>query len=166
MKRLYLIRHAKSDWSDPSQSDFDRPLNRRGEKNAPFMGKRLALEGITPDLILSSPAVRAAETARIIAGQTHYPLQNILYDETLYLADIEQFQTSLRGISDTVTTLFLVAHNPGLTDFARYLSGYPIENIPTCGLFCVELKEASWKSIAQGSATFVSFDYPKRYEND
>ena len=84
MKTLYLVRHAKSSWKYPNLDDFERPLNKRGRKNAPFMGKVLKELKVSPDLIISSPANRAAMTARIIAGKINYPLENILYSETIY----------------------------------------------------------------------------------
>lgn len=164
MKTLYLIRHAKSDWSNPFLSDFDRPLNKRGQKDAPLMGNVLAKAHIHPDLILSSPAVRAQMTAIEIAKQIGYDSDSILYNETLYAADCTAIERVLQSIPSTQKTVFLIGHNPGLTDFAQYISGNPIENIPTCGIVCVKLKEDNWNSIEKNSALFVSFDYPKKHK--
>lgn len=164
MKTLYLIRHAKSDWSNPLLRDFDRPLNKRGDKDAPFMGNVLAKAHIHPDLILSSPAARAKKTAVEIAKQLNYNTHSIRYDETLYEADIITIEHLLKSISPSQQTVFLIGHNPGLTEFAQYISGYAIENIPTCGIVCVKLKEDNWKSIGENSTLFASFDYPKKYK--
>ncbi len=79
MKTLYLVRHAKSSWSNPALSDFDRGLNKRGKRNAPVMGKRMVVDGVKPDLIVSSPAKRALKTARIIAKEIGYPRKNIVF---------------------------------------------------------------------------------------
>lgn len=164
MKTLYLIRHAKSDWSNPLQSDFDRPLNKRGDKDAPFMGSILAKAHVHPDLILSSPAARAKKTVVEIAKQINYNTHLIRYDETLYEADIMTIEHVVKSIPPTKKTVFILGHNPGLTEFAKYISGYFIENIPTCGIVCVKLKEDDWKSIGKNSTLFVSFDYPKKHK--
>ncbi|MBN2871141.1 MAG: histidine phosphatase family protein, partial [Campylobacterales bacterium] len=141
MKTLCIIRHAKSDWNDPSLNDFERPLNKRGEKNAPFMGKLLASKQLRPDLILSSPAVRARTTALMIAGEVGYDTDAIVYDEELYLAERNDIERILQKIPPSYNTVFIVGHNPGLTLFVHYLSGYSIDNIPTCGVVTVSLNE-------------------------
>lgn len=163
MKTLYLIRHAKSDWSDPAQSDFNRPLNHRGEKNAPFMGKRLAHASVIPDLIVSSPALRARLTAMAIADQVGYNTDTIRYEESLYLADAETIEQIIRTLPDSVQTVFLVGHNPGLTLFAEAVSAHEVDNIPTCGIFAVTQESETWKSVRKGSMRFASFDYPKKH---
>jgi phosphohistidine phosphatase len=163
MKTLYLIRHAKSDWNNPLLSDFDRPLNKRGKKDAPFMGSVLAKAHIHPDLILSSPAVRAQMTAIEIAKKIGYDSDSILYHEALYAASCDQIQRVVKSVSSTQKTVFLIGHNPGLTEFAQYISGHSIENIPTCGIVCVTLKEDDWSSIGKNSTQFISFDYPKKH---
>lgn len=164
MKTLYIIRHAKSDWDNPLLSDFDRPLNKRGEKSAPFMGSVLAKAHIQPDLILSSPAVRARMTAIEIAKKVGYKDELIVYDERLYAADCTAIERVLQSILSTQKTVFLIGHNPGLTEFAQYISGHSIENIPTCGIVCVTLKEDDWNTIGENSTKFVSFDYPKNHK--
>lgn len=165
MKTLYIIRHAKSDWNDPSLSDFQRPLNKRGQKNAPFMGEMLAHNNIHPDLIVSSPAVRAKTTAQEIAHKVEYESKKIIYEDELYMGGVDEIEGILKKIPDSTHTVFLIAHNPGLTHFAEYVSGYAIDNIPTCGIFCVRLKDNTWKSIGKNAARYVSFEYPKKYQN-
>lgn len=165
MKTLYIIRHAKSDWNDLSLSDFERPLNKRGEKNAFFMGELLAQHKIHPDLIVSSPAVRVKITAKEIAKKMGYNTKEIVYAEELYLADVDTIEEVLKKVPSSKKTVLLVGHNPGLTLFAEYISGYNIDNIPTCGIFCVTLKNDDWKSIGRGTAEFVSFDYPKKHKD-
>jgi phosphohistidine phosphatase len=165
MKTLYIIRHAKSDWNDLSLSDFERPLNKRGEKNALFMGELLAQHKIHPDLIVSSPAIRAKTTAKKIAQKVDYDTKEIVYEEGLYLADVDTIKEVLKNVPSSKNTVFLVGHNPGLTLFATHISGYDIDNIPTCGIFCVTLKNDDWKSIGKGAAEFISFEYPKKYRD-
>ncbi|MGZ8556143.1 MAG: SixA phosphatase family protein, partial [Sulfuricurvum sp.] len=162
MKTLYIIRHAKSDWNDLSLSDFERPLSKRGEKNVFFMGESLSQQKINPDLIISSPAVRAKITAKEIAKKVGYNTKEIVYAKGLYLADVDTIEEILKKVPSSKNTIFIVGHNPGLTLFAEYISGYTIDNIPTCGIFCVTLKEDDWKSIGRGMAKFVSFDSPKK----
>lgn len=166
MKSLYIIRHAKSDKNNPSLDDFERPLNGRGQKNALFMGKKLAESNIHPDLIISSPAVRAKTTAEAIAEKVDYAKSTIVYEESLYLADKDDITKIVKKISAAKNTVFLVGHNPGITEFAEYISGCDIGNIPTCGIFCVTLKKDDWKSIGSGSAEYVSFMFPKQYEKN
>lgn len=162
MKTLFIIRHAKSDWENPLLSDFDRPLNKRGQKDAPFMGSILAKTHIHPDLVLSSPAVRARMTAIEIAKRIGYNTDLIVYNEAFYAADCDTIEVILKSIPSTQQTVFLVGHNPGLTEFSEYISGHSIVNIPTCGVVCMQLKENDWQSIGRDSALFVSFDYPKK----
>lgn len=163
MKTLYLIRHAKSDWSDESLSDFDRPLNHRGMKDAPLMGSHLADKGIHPDLILSSPALRAKTTALAIASVLSYPHESIRYESDLYACDVETILSAIRGVSDSIDTIFLFGHNPELTECTNYLTDGDIENIPTCGIVEMWLLKDDWKSIGKNSAELRSFDFPKKY---
>ncbi|MDD5717882.1 MAG: histidine phosphatase family protein [Sulfuricurvum sp.] len=162
MKLLYLIRHAKSDWSDPRLSDFDRPLNQRGWKNAPFMGKQLALEGTIPDLILSSPALRAKTTAQEMAKQLSYPVESIVYHETLYASDPQRILSIIRSVPDEIETLFLFGHNPELTECANLIADCDIDNIPTCGIVSLALNQENWGSIGAHSAKLHHFDFPKK----
>ncbi|HBF42597.1 MAG TPA: phosphohistidine phosphatase [Desulfobacteraceae bacterium] len=163
MKTLYLVRHAKSSWKYPKLDDFERPLNNRGRKNAPFIGNKLNKLKVVPDLIISSPANRAAMTARIIADKIHYPLVKILYSESIYDSSERTLIHVTQGIDDTVNTAMLVGHNPGLTGFANYISDHPITNIPTCGVFCIDLYIASWSEIDERCGKFAFFEFPKKY---
>lgn len=162
MKKLYLIRHAKSSWSNPLLDDFDRPLNQRGKTNAPFMANVLLQHQIIPDLILSSSANRAKTTAEIFATILGY-YQEIVFNKTLYLAEIETLFKILHTTPNEINTVFLFGHNPELTHFVNEISGENIENIPTCGICGVELLENNWKSLKSKSAKLILFDYPKKY---
>ena len=128
------------------------------------MGSILAKAHIHPDLILSSPAVRARMTATEIAKKVGYKDDSIVYNETLYEADYTAIERVVQSIPSTQKTVFLIGHNPGLTQFAQYISGHCIENIPTCGIVCVTLKEDDWNSIGENLIQFVSFDYPKKHK--
>jgi len=162
-KRLYLLRHAKSSWDDPALDDFARPLNKRGQRDAPFMGRRFREQGFAPDRIVSSPAERAYETARTIARELGYALTDIVRDEELYLASPDTLLRCVHATPDALGSVMLVAHNPGLTDFANALTGQHIDNLPTCGLYCADFSIRRWIDLTPGSGDFVCFDYPKKY---
>jgi len=163
MKTLYLIRHAKSSWSNPALSDFDRGLNKRGKRNAPFMGKRLADYNVLPDLILSSPAKRAKKTAKIIAKTIGYPKKKIVYDETIYHAAVQDMLRIVSTASDSNNALFLVGHNYAITEFAELLTNRRINNIPTSGIVAVTFPFEQWKRVGFGKGKLEFFDYPKKH---
>ncbi len=163
MKRLYLIRHAKSSWKDSSLADFERPLNKRGKRNAPFMGKRLQFYQILPALILSSPAKRARKTARMIAQEIGFPKKQIVYDDDIYDASTSTLFHMIRNLDDAAMDAMLFGHNPGITTLAECLTDTLIENVPTCGIFCIDFAVDSWSNIVEGSGTVVFFDYPRKH---
>jgi len=163
MKTLYLVRHAKSSWKYPGLDDFERPLNKRGRKSAPLMGKILKKLKVTPDLIISSPANRAATTARIIASKVKYPLEKIRYSETIYEFSSNALLHYINQFDDSVNKTMVVGHNPALTDLANYFGGEPISNIPTCGVFCVELDISSWTNIFEHCGKLIFFEFPKKH---
>ena len=162
MKKLTLIRHAKSSWKDPFLSDFDRPLNKRGKHDAPEMGKRLATEEFHPDMILSSSAKRAKKTAKIIAQEIGFSESKIKTKKSAYLADDDELVDLLKKLDDNFEHVTLVGHNPGLTDLANWIAKANIENIPTCGIAFIHLNVDSWSKIAKGCGELVKFDYPKK----
>ena len=159
MKKLVLLRHAKSGWDIPVQNDAERPLNPRGLRDAPVMGLRIANQCGQPDLIVSGPAVRAETTAVLIAQEMAYPLSEILIDDSFYCFKKERLLTALRQLDETKQYILCVAHNPAITDAINQLCGMDIENVPTCGMCCIEFESARWSDITQG--TLLSFDYPK-----
>ena len=162
MKTLYLVRHAKSSWKYPDLDDFERPLNKRGRKSAPFMGKVLKKLKVSPDLVISSPANRAAMTARIIAAAINYPLENIRYSETIYEFSEKALIKVVKQIDDTVNETMVVGHNPALNGLANYIGDQPISNIPTGGVFCVDLDVSSWADIRKHCGRLKFFEFPKK----
>jgi phosphohistidine phosphatase len=162
-KTLYLIRHAKSSWDDPSLRDHDRPLNKRGKHDAPLMAKVLKRNEINPDLIISSTAARALEFAKVIADELDYKKKKIKETKELYMADEKEMLEIIRSVDDSMSIVFMVSHNPYITEFANSLCNYNLDNIPTSGIFCVEFDTKKWKEIDFGKGKFVSFDYPKKY---
>ncbi|MGD8342156.1 MAG: histidine phosphatase family protein [Desulfobacterales bacterium] len=165
MKTLYLVRHAKSSWKYPKLDDFERPLNKRGRKNAPFMGSILKELNVSPDLIVSSPANRAAMTARIMAVALDYPLEDIRYSEAVYEFGEKALMDVVKEIDDDVNQAMVVGHNPATNGLANYIGDQPVGNIPTCGVFCVELDIASWSNIKARCGKVKFFEYPKKHRS-
>ena len=165
MKTIYLVRHAKSSWKYPDLDDFERPLNKRGRKNAPFMGTILKKLKVRPDLILSSPANRAAMTARIIADKIGYPLEKICFSESIYEFSANALIDVIKDLDDAVNKAMLIGHNPALTELANYIGDQPISNIPTCGIFCADLDIASWAKISDHCGKLKFFEFPKKHES-
>ena len=163
MKTLYLIRHAKSSWDFPDLSDFDRPLNKRGLKNAPEMGQRLRGRGVFPDLVLSSPARRARETCIKICHEIDFPEAEIIFNRDIYAAGVHNLLQVVETLPDDASNVFLVSHNPGITSFAEYLTGEYLGNIPTCGVARVDMDIESWSVAGRESGSITLFEYPKKY---
>lgn len=127
------------------------------------MAKFLKKQNITPDLILTSTAVRAFDLANIIADNLDYKKKKIIATKELYMAGENEMLNIVKDTDDKTDIVFLVAHNPGITQFANSLCNQNIDNIPTSGIFCVEFEVDSWKDINHGKGKFKSFDYPKKY---
>lgn len=163
MKTLYLIRHAKSSWNDFSVKDIDRPLNDRGKKSAPLMGKILADSGLKPDVMFSSPAKRAFSTAKKVAKELGYQKDYIIIEPSIYEAGVKDLLHLVNGFKDEWKTIVLFGHNPGFTDFCNYLAGTDIINIPTCGVTKIELEIKSWKLASKDTGHLASFDFPKNH---
>ena len=162
MKTLYLIRHAKSSWKDITLNDFDRPLNKRGQRDAPFMGKLLNKRGIKPDIIYSSPAKRAKTTANIIAQEVGYE-KSIQFEDKIYESNLIALKNIIYEINDKHDVVFLFGHNPCLNIFVEdYCPFY--ENIPTCGIVMLEYSCDSWSDISIENCNFALFEYPKKYQ--
>lgn len=162
MKTLTIVRHAKSSWNEPRLSDRERPLNKRGERDAPVMGKRIADAGIRPSLIVSSPATRAWTTARVIAEQLAYPTEFLQRENQLYLASLNDLLDIVVAQDDGFNSLIIVGHNPGLTDFVNFLSPGLTNNLPTTGVVAVNIDQDHWKLHEQPMIELFMHDYPKK----
>jgi len=160
MKKLYIIRHAKSSWKDLELDDFDRPLNKRGKLNAPFMGKKLKKKRVHPDIVIASPALRSRLTAEVIAKKVKY-FKDIVYDEELYESSATMLCEALVKIEDKNNIAFLVGHSTGINLFVENYIDFQ-DNIPTCGVVEIEFNCKSWKDISEQNAKLISFDYPKK----
>jgi phosphohistidine phosphatase len=163
VKKLYLVRHSKSSWKNPGLSDFERPLNKRGKRDAPFMGKLLAKRGVRPEIIFSSPAKRALKSAKIIAEEIGYPLEEIVTQAKIYDASVADLLEVVHDFDSIYREVMLFGHNPGITGLVNYLSDFDLDNIPTSGVVCIEFNDTAWHRISRHSGAVVFFEYPKKY---
>ncbi|MBC8524092.1 MAG: histidine phosphatase family protein [Chlorobium phaeobacteroides] len=164
MKTLYLVRHAKSSWDNANISDFDRPLNKRGEKNAPFMAELMHEKQVHPDLMLSSPANRALTTAEIFCETLGYQTDAIEQRVEIYEGGLNHMLHIVRQIPDNCSVAMLFGHNPTLTTCANYISGQHLENIVTCGVVRLDMNNESWQETMIDSGELVWYEYPKKYQ--
>lgn len=155
-----IIRHAKSSWAYLDMEDFDRPLNDRGNHDAPILAKRLLKKNIEIDAFISSPANRALATAAYFA-KAYDQQKNILQNPSLYEAPASVFYEVVSNLDDSVKTAAIFSHNPGITDFANSLTKVRIDNIPTSGVFAVKADIKKWSDFEAAEKEFWFFDYPK-----
>ncbi len=165
MKRLTLLRHAKSSWAEASLADHERTLSARGKRDAPKMGKRLAARELSPSLIISSSAVRARRTAKVVAEALKYPAESLQIEKELYLATAEKILELVCSQDDNVSDLLIVSHNPGLTELVnRLLPDLDMDNLATSGIVAMNFDTKKWSEIDEIYAEFVFYDYPKNPE--
>ena len=158
---LFLIRHAKSSRDDPALPDKERPLNDRGMRDAPRMGERLAEQDVKPDLILSSPAVRALATAEIIAKKLDYKVKDIVVDKRLYASAPDDLLAVIHELGDKPQRVMLFGHNPELTELAHRLSSKIID-MPTCAVAEFSFDTKSWSNIGKQEPAKVTLHHPKQ----
>lgn len=147
MKQLLIVRHAKSSWDNPGLEDYQRPLLERGKKKTRYIVDYLLKQQIQPDLIISSHATRALNTAKIIAHALFISDEKIIISKNLYHGDSESLFNQFYDMKDEVNSLMLVGHNPTLTYFSNYFLDKKIDNLPTSGVVCIEFKTDSWAQI-------------------
>jgi phosphohistidine phosphatase len=163
-KTLIIVRHAKSSWENEDLSDFERPLNDRGKRDAPRMAKRLKEKRVYPDMMLTSPAQRALATCEIIAEGLGFAKNKIVREKSLYHASASQILQTLQQLRDRdeEEVVMIFGHNPGLTEFANELLHENIDNIPTCGVVGCRLDIDEWKKMKWGCGAMDYFDFPKK----
>lgn len=161
MKTLYLVRHAKSSRDDFTVPDRQRPLETRGERDAAKMGRRLLQRHGKPDLIVSSPALRALATAKLMAEGLDYKLKHLVIDERLYAAAMETLIAVIEEIDDKLESVMLVGHNPGFTDLAHHFSS-DISHMPTCAVAVLAFDVKTWSAVGRVKPARVDFDAPKQ----
>ncbi len=161
-KTLLIIRHAKSSWEFGSLNDFDRPLNDRGKKDAPQMAKRLIGKKISIDSFVSSPAKRAKKTAELFCEAYGKNADEMQFETKLYHAAVADFYEVIDNLDDSLNSVAIFSHNPGITAFVNNLTNaVKIDNMPTCGVFAIKIPSKKWADIKKSKNEFLFFDYPK-----
>ena len=161
MKTIFIIRHAKSDQSFFG-NDFERPLNERGKTDAPTMARRLTDKKNKIEGLVSSPAVRAKKTAELFAEVLKIPANEIVFISALYHARAEVFYEVIAALPDTLGSVALFSHNPGITYFVNSLCPKAqVDNMPTCAIFAVTADTTEWTGFTKAKKDFLFFDYPK-----
>jgi len=163
MKTLYLVRHAKSDWADDGLADIDRPLNKRGYRDAHTMSALMKEKKLLPQLIITSPAIRAISTALIFCRNLKLDYSTIVIDESLYGTDVKHYIDSVSQIDNKYKSIMLFGHNPIISDFANSLTSPFMESLPTCGIAGIRKSGDSedWKSFLSKKGELILYDFPK-----
>lgn len=163
MKKLTLIRHAKSSWKDPELTDFDRPLNKRGKRDLPAMTERITEYKLFPDLLLSSGANRALSTAKAVASRLELKQDQFQIIPELYESCAETLLYILQGLPRNVSHAMIVGHNPGLEMLAYYLTRETLNKFPTAAVLHMHLSITQWEELSEACATQTIFDFPKQH---
>jgi len=163
MKTIYLIKHAKSKWSEPDISDVERDISKKGKKDVNAIGSYLSLRGVLPDAILSSCALRAARTSDLLAKKIEYR-GTISYLEELYLTSPEQIKEIVMAQDDELETIFVVGHNPQLTELVNSLSDERISKLPSLGVVAIDFDVEEWSELEDTKGQIDFFIYPKQFK--
>jgi phosphohistidine phosphatase len=162
MKSLYLIRHAKSSWEDVQRRDFDRPLSEEGHQEATTMATFLKNLNIEPEHLICSPALRTLTTCKHFADAFAYPTDQIIKQEKLYEASIDNLYDVIHRTDNQYNTVFIFGHNPSVSYFADiYLNDY-LPEVATCGIVHFELNSQKWADFSPSKATFAAMWEPQK----
>ena len=161
MLRLTLVRHAKSSWADPGMRDFERPLNKRGIRDAPVMAVRVSELRRLPDHLVSSPALRAFTTAGVFAERLNVAVDAIHLEPRIYEASRETLAEIVRALDPKARHAMLFGHNPGVSELARWLATCPFHEMPTCAIASIELQISEWRELGPGCGKLARYLYPK-----
>lgn len=159
-KCLYLLRHAQTLERRKDEADFDRQLTSIGSQNATRMGRNLKNKEILPDIILSSPAVRAQATAEQVSEQIAYDPFKIHFNHEIYDASVRTLLEVVNNMKREWQTVLIIGHNPSINYLAEYITGEAIGNMSTCGLVCIEFDEDDWSLLSEGTGNFKWYEYP------
>ncbi|MEO6902144.1 MAG: histidine phosphatase family protein [Bacteroidia bacterium] len=162
MKTIYFIRHAKSDWSNTGLTDFDRPLNLRGYTDAHKMSLSMKEQAIFPELIITSPAIRAISTAMIFAENLDFNFSKITINKKLYASTVNEYVDCVKKINNQINTAFLFGHNPSISDCVNSFTTAFTGELSTCAMVGLEFKVEDWENISSKNGSFSYYNYPKK----
>ena len=160
MKTLYLVRHAKSDWDNKNLSDIDRPLNTKGYADAHKMSLALKEKNIFPDLIITSPAIRAISTALIFAGNLKFDPSEFVIDRNLYETNVKHYINTIAKTDNHHKDIMLFGHNPIITDCANSLTASFTEKMATCSIVGIRANTVNWALIGEKLNELIYYAYP------
>ena len=163
MKQLYLIRHAKSSWNNAELTDLERPLNKRGERDAPFMAQKMVQKGMQVDAFCASPSERTKATAQAFAAALDYPLEAIHWDRRIYETTASGLLKVIQQWKEDWQSVALFAHNYACTDLANYYASPSIDNVPTTGVVHLAFDVEHWAEINKNNGKVLDFEYPRLY---
>jgi phosphohistidine phosphatase len=163
MKTLLLLRHAKSSWKDTSVRDFDRPLNQRGLKAAPAIGRLMRKRKLQPELVLSSPAERARQTTQLVLEAAGLKTE-VRYDERIYEASAARLFEIVSQLDDEAEVVMMVGHNPGFEELLEALTGTG-RSLSTAALACIELDIERWSKVRAGENQLAWLVRPKELKS-
>jgi phosphohistidine phosphatase len=162
MKTIIMVRHATAESKDADKSDFERSLIKKGRKDAGTMVEWYMQQGEAPDLLLSSPANRAIETARIFAKEMAYPKKKIMLNESLYAsADTSEFLKILQALDDKHDSVMVFGHDPAFSDFAKYMVEGFADDLPKCSVFAFTVNRKKWGTMRAGGGKCLCFEHPR-----
>lgn len=161
MRLLTVVRHAKSSWDNSELSDFERPLNERGRKDAPAMAQRLQRMPPRPDLLISSPALRALTTARMFAEILAIKPEDIAVNSRIYDASLQALLSVVSSLDDAARHVVLFGHNPGITELSHAFATCTFDEMPTCGVARFEFAATTWHDVDRGQGNLVHYMCPK-----
>lgn len=163
MKRIILVRHAKSGWDNPNLSDFERPLNKKGHKQAEFMSKLFVSKEIKPDLIVSSDALRAITTANYFAKQLGVSFNDIQQENAIYERGFKFIINFAKELDNEIETIMIFGHNPDITSLASYYCGEYFDSMPTCSIICIDFNSGSWSDTDSKNGKINFIEYAEKY---
>ncbi|MTI21024.1 histidine phosphatase family protein [Fulvivirga sp. RKSG066] len=159
-KTLFLLRHARASDRLIGQKDFDRELDSIGLQNSTRMGINFSHKAVHFDMIMSSPAMRAKQTASLVSEQIKYDTKKIHLNEEIYEASVRTLLQVINRLKDEWTTVLIVAHNPSISYLAEYLTGSEIGDMTTCGVCHLEFETESWAEVSEGTGELITYEYP------
>lgn len=163
MRLLTLVRHAKSSWEYPELSDFERPLNERGRRDAPLMADKVRKYPPLPDRLVSSPALRAVTTAHVFADTLGIKREDIVLLPKIYEASASTLMKLVRGMDDGDRHVMMFGHNPGFTELCHLLAACSFEEMPTCAIARFELEVKIWEDVGEDCGKLARYGYPKMF---